>query len=107
MGEQSDFPLDGPQVTNAEVFRIYIELYLENRTDIHKETVDPAGARSGPLRPWPADRVYAFTKTTAWEDYEGIQAEIFNHLIAAANFFDLRLFQQPTGFDMANAVIRR
>ena len=106
-GEQSDFPLDGPQVTNAEVFRKYIELYLKNRPDIHKETLTLLVRDLAPSERGLPIEIYAFTKTTAWADYEGIQAEIFNHLIAAANFFDLRLFQQPTGFDMANAVIRR
>ena len=42
-----------------------------------------------------------FTKTTEWTKYEAIQAEIFDHLLASANTFDLRVFQQPTGLDFS------
>ena len=45
--------------------------------------------------------VYAFTKTTDWVEYENIQAEIFDHLLAAAPNFGLRVFQEPTGMDFA------
>ena len=48
--------------------------------------------------------LYVFAKTTEWEVYETIQAEIFDHLLAAAKSFDLRVFQQPTGLDFATFV---
>jgi len=48
--------------------------------------------------------VYAFTKTTKWNEYERIQAEVFDHLLAAAEFLDLRVFQQPAGSDFARAL---
>jgi miniconductance mechanosensitive channel len=44
-------------------------------------------------------QVYVFTKTIAWEEYEAIQGQIFNHLLAAVRVFDLRVFQEPTGLD--------
>ena len=45
--------------------------------------------------------IYCFTGTTQWADYEGIQADIFDHLIAILPEFGLRLFQEPTGLDLA------
>jgi miniconductance mechanosensitive channel len=45
--------------------------------------------------------IYVFTTTTDWVVYEGVQADIFDHLLAAASYFDLRVFQQPTGRDFA------
>jgi len=45
--------------------------------------------------------IYVFTKTTRWPEYERIQAEIFDHLLASTQFFDLRLFQEPSGSDFA------
>jgi miniconductance mechanosensitive channel len=45
--------------------------------------------------------VYAFTKTINWVEYEHIQAETFDHLLAAAPNFGLRVFQEPTGMDFA------
>ncbi len=97
-----DSPLDGPQLTNIEVFRAYITSYLKHRPDIH--SVDhPFLVRV--LAPTPNGlpvELYIFAKTTDWVAYEMIQAEIFDHLLAAAQNFDLRVFQQPTGLDFSN-----
>ncbi len=96
-----DSPLDGPQVTNTELFRVYIESYLRNCNDIHREGL-PFLVRS--LAPTPSGlplEIYVFTKTTKWEEYEAIQSEIFDHLLSAAWHFDLRLFQEPTGMDFS------
>jgi miniconductance mechanosensitive channel len=43
--------------------------------------------------------IYVFTKTVVWTEYEAIQADIFDHLVAAVPQCDLRVFQQPTGMD--------
>ena len=37
---------------------------------------------------------------TAWAEYEGIQADIFDHIFAIIEQFHLRLHQSPTGYDM-------
>ncbi len=99
--EQFDSPLDGPQITNIEVFRAYIVAYLRSRPDIHQQeqpflvrALSP-GANGLPIE------VYIYTKTADWIEYELIQADIFDHLVAAAGYFDLRIFQQPTGLDFS------
>jgi miniconductance mechanosensitive channel len=51
--------------------------------------------------------VYIFTRTTKWNEYECIQAAIIDHFLAAASFFDLRLFQEPTGADFVSALQRQ
>ncbi len=43
--------------------------------------------------------IYAFTNDTNWVAYEGIQADIFDHLFAVAGEFGLRVFQAPAGTD--------
>ena len=99
--EHYDSPLDGPQITNIEVFRAYITTFLKERQDVHHESM-PFLVRT--LSPTPTGlpiELYIFTKTTQWEQYETIQAEIFDHLLAAAGHFDLRVFQEPTGLDFA------
>ena len=99
--EASDSPLDGPQITNIEVFRSYIVAYLRNREDIFQENM-PFLVRS--LSPNPTGlpiELYVFTKTTDWIKYELIQADIFDHLVAAAQNFGLRIFQEPTGLDFS------
>ncbi|MFO7696105.1 MAG: mechanosensitive ion channel, partial [Anaerolineae bacterium] len=75
-GQDYDWPLDGPQVTNVEVFREYVVAYLMSRSDIHTEGM-PFLVRV--LEPKPTGlpmQVYVFTKTIAWEEYEAIQGQI-------------------------------
>jgi len=97
-----DSPLDGPQITNVEVFREYIRAYLQSRKDIHQEGEMGFLVRTlSPARDGLPIEVYAFTKSTKWVEYEKIQGEIFDHLIAATDSFDLRLFQEPTGLDFS------
>ncbi len=102
--EQLDSPLDGPQVTNMEIFRAYIEAYLKNHPDIHTEKMDFIVRELAPTSSGLPVEMYVFTKTTKWNEYERIQAEIVDHFLAAAAFFDLRLFQEPAGSDFAAAL---
>jgi miniconductance mechanosensitive channel len=44
--------------------------------------------------------IYVFANTTEWALYEDIQAEIFDHIFAALNQFDLKIFQYPTSYDV-------
>lgn len=97
--EDYDSPLDGPQVTNTEIFRHYIESYLHNRDDIHHNGLPFLVRNLEPTHTGLPIELYLFTKTTVWEEYEAIQSEIFEHLLAAANHFDLHVFQEPTGMD--------
>lgn len=41
-----------------------------------------------------------FTSTTSWNEYEAIQADIFDHVLAVVPEFDLRIYQKPTGSDL-------
>jgi miniconductance mechanosensitive channel len=100
---KGDSPLDGPQITNLEIFRAYTEAYLRNRPDIHTERMDFLVRELPPSPSGVPVEVYVFSKTTKWSEYECIQSEIFDHLLAAASFFDLRVFQEPTGLDFSRA----
>ena len=46
--------------------------------------------------------IYCFTNTTVWAEYESIQADIFDHLLAIVPEFGLRLFQKPAGSDVVS-----
>jgi miniconductance mechanosensitive channel len=94
-------PLDGPQITNVEIFRAYIAAFLKSREDIHQEGMTFLIRSLAPGRSGLPIEVYAFTKTTNWVKYEQIQGEIFDHLLAAAPNFSLRVFQEPTGMDFS------
>ena len=99
-----DSPLDGPQVTNLEIFRAYIEAYIRNHPQIHTKKMDFIIRELAPTSAGLPVELYVFTKTIKWNEYEHIQAEIIDHLLAAAAFFDLRLFQEPPGSDFARAL---
>jgi len=105
-GIELDSPLDGRQLTNIGTFRAYIEAYLRNHKDIHQQGLEFLVRQ---LEPGPTGvpiEVYAFTRTTAWAEYERIQADIFDHLLASVGVFDLRVFQEPTGMDFSAAFRR-
>jgi len=101
---QSDSPLDGPQITNSEIFRAYIAAYLRGRDDIHQEKLTFLIRSLAPERHGLPIELYIFTKTTDWVAYENIQSEIFDHLLAIAPVFELRVFQDPTGLDFSSLV---
>lgn len=100
-GDQVDSPLDGPQVTNMSVFRAYIEAYLRDHPALHQEEMVLLVRELAPGQTGLPVEIYVFTKTVDWLEYESIQADIFDHLLAAASHFDLRVFQDPTGSDFS------
>ena len=46
--------------------------------------------------------IYVFSKDKRWANYEKIQADIFDHIFAVIPEFELKVFQEPTGADIAN-----
>ena len=44
--------------------------------------------------------LYFFTDTVNWIEYEGIQSDVFDHVLAVIPEFDLRVFQNPSGSDV-------
>ena len=95
----ADLFINGRHMTNIGTFRVYIESYLNNNPQLHKGMIQlvrqlPPGENGLPLE------IYAFTDDTNWEIYESIQSDIFDHIFSVAEQFDLRIFQNPTGFDV-------
>jgi|WetSurMetagenome_2_1015567.scaffolds.fasta_scaffold00877_6 miniconductance mechanosensitive channel len=87
------------QLTNLGIFRMYTEVWLRKHSLI--DTTQPVIVRHRPPEGngMPL-QVYAFTNKTDWVTYENVQSEIFEHLLAVLNDFDLKVFQQPTGDDL-------
>lgn len=90
------------RLTNLGTFRAYIERYLLSRPDIRKDMTLLVRHRDPTIDGLPI-QVYCFTATTNWNAYEGIQSDIFDHLLATAPRFGLRIVQRPTGEDVAAA----
>lgn len=94
---------DRRRMTNIGVFRAYVGAYLAAHPHISDKMtllvrqLDP-GPEGLPLE------IYCFATTVKWNDYEAIQADIFDHLLAILSEFDLRLFQEASGLDMQRLV---
>ncbi|MGI9204228.1 MAG: mechanosensitive ion channel family protein, partial [Woeseiaceae bacterium] len=93
-----DAEVNHRRLTNVGTFRAYAYNYLKNHPRIRKDMT----LLVRQLEPGPEGlpiQVYCFTDTTAWGEYEDIQSDIFDHLLAIVPEFDLHLFQQPAGSD--------
>ncbi len=98
LAERGQEPVNTRRITNIGTFRAYVERYLRNNPNIHQDMTFIVRQ----LQPGPEGlplEIYCFTNRTAWVDYEGIQADIFDHLLAILPEFGLRVFQQPSGSD--------
>ncbi len=88
------------RLTNIGTFRAYVESYLKNHPMVNQEMtllvrhLEP-GKEGLPIE------IYVFCKDKVWGNYEAIQADIFDHLLAILPEFGLRAFQNPTGYDFA------
>ncbi|MEL6370153.1 MAG: mechanosensitive ion channel domain-containing protein [Pseudomonadota bacterium] len=88
--------INGRRLTNIGVLRVYLEAYLRAHPDVRTDLM----LLVRQLAPRPEGlpiEVYAFANTTDWKRYEAVQADIFDHIIAAVNEFDLKLVHVPPG----------
>ncbi len=97
--EAAQHRVNARRLTNVGTFRAYVEAYLRARPDIRSDMVFLVRQ----LEPTPEGlplQVYVFVADTRWAVYEGVQADVFDHLLAIAPEFGLRVFQQPSGRDL-------
>lgn len=87
------------QVSNLELMRVYIERYLDAQPWINKNMTRMVRHLQSSDTGVPL-QVYAFTATTVWVEYERLQASLFEHIMAIAPVFDIRIFQRPSGGDL-------
>jgi miniconductance mechanosensitive channel len=91
--------VNGRRQTNIGVFRAYVNAFLRAHPMINQDMtflvrhLEPT-SKGLPLQ------VYVFSSDQAWANYEAIQADIFDHLLAAIPEFELRVFQEPGGRDV-------
>ncbi len=95
---------NGRRLTNVGTFRAYIEAYLSHHPMINKEMTFLVRQLTSTQHGLPIE-VYVFSKDKAWENYESIQADIFDHLLAVLTEFDLRIYQNPTGADFRHLAL--
>lgn len=93
-------PLNGRRLTNLGTFRAYVEAYLREHPKIHQEGLTFLVRQMAPTEKGVPIELYVFVKDIRWAYFEAIQADIFDHLIAAVPWFDLALYQAPAGRDV-------
>lgn len=88
----TSIPLNGRNLTNIGLFRSYIQTYLSQHPNINQNLT----VMCRQLAPTPHGiplEVYAFTSDKVWKNHEGISADIFDHILASASFFQLKIFE--------------
>ena len=96
-------PCNQRRLTNIGTFRAYVELYLNQHPNISKHQSLIVRQLQPTEKGLPLE-IYAFSNQIAWKDYEAIQSDIFDHLIAILPEFGLKVYQAPSGYDMQIAM---
>ncbi|MFO7674339.1 MAG: mechanosensitive ion channel [Lutibacter sp.] len=98
-GADKSVLINGRNQTNFGIFRKYLNGYLHENSAVNKELtlmvrqLEPT-AKGIPLE------IYCFISDKRWENFEAIMADIFDHVIASVPYFDLEIFEEPTGADL-------
>lgn len=93
--------ISGRRLTNVGTFRAYVVAYLRDHPKI-ANNMDFLVRQLAPSDHGLPIEIYVFSNDIKWVNYEGIQSDIFDHLLAVLPEFDLRLFQNPSGYDFEN-----
>ena len=96
-----DSIINGRALTNIGTYRAYVKAYLKNNKYIHENMTFLVRQLSPAENGLPL-QIYVFSNNTNWVEYEEIQSDIFDHLLAALEQFDLKIYQQPSGNDLIN-----
>ncbi|MFT4525797.1 MAG: miniconductance mechanosensitive channel [Granulosicoccus sp.] len=90
--------INGRKLTNIGVFREYASRYISANANTHQGLTKMVRQLAPTSEGVPIE-LYFFTKTTEWGEYEQIQSDVFDHLLASVYLFDLEVFESPTGAD--------
>lgn len=90
--------VNGRRMTNVGTFRAYVVAYLKHHPNIHKDMTFLVRQLQPTTDGLPIE-IYVFSNDQVWANYEAIQADIFDHILAVVPVFGLRVFQNPTGAD--------
>jgi miniconductance mechanosensitive channel len=91
--------VNGRRLTNLGTLRAYLVAYLRDHPNINQDMT----LMVRHLQPGPDGvplEIYAFTNTVKWLEYEAIQSDIFDHILAILPEFGIRVHQTPNGYDM-------
>lgn len=92
-------PVNGRELTNVGLYRTYIDLYLAAHPGIHKEMTRMVRQLAPDEHGLPLE-LYCFTADTRWVMFEGVMADVFDHLLAVNQYFHLEVFESPAADDL-------
>jgi len=105
LGDAAHITANRRRLTNIGTFRAYALAYLQSLQTLHQDMILMVRMMEPDAQGIPIE-IYAFTNTTAWVDYERIQGDVFDHLLAILPEMGLRLYQSPSGADVAQLGMR-
>ena len=94
------------RLTNIGTLRAYIVAYLRNHPGIRQDMTFLVRQLAPTPEGLPLE-IYVFTNDTRWAYYEGIQADIFDHVLAMVEEFGLAVYQRPSGLDFSTVAEKR
>ena len=102
-GKIINVALNSRQLTNIGTFREYVKAYLRNHAKVNHDMTFLIRQLQPKENGLPLE-IYVFSNDNKWVNYENIQADIFDHLLASVSYFDLRVFQHPSGYDFTDFI---
>lgn len=98
-GGDGRFIANARRLTNIGTLRAYIVAYLRQHPKLRQDMLLIV-RQLGPTPKGLPIEIYAFSADTNWVNYEGIQSDIFDHILAMVPQFGLHVYQEPTGRDL-------
>ena len=100
-GHDPEEVANGRRMTNVGTFRAYLRAFIQEHPKVRDDMTRivrqlPPGSDGLPIE------LYLFSAETAWADYEDLQSDLFDHVLAVLPRFGLRVFQHPSGADLAS-----
>ncbi len=99
-------PLNGRRLTNVGTFRAYVVAYLRHHPMIRQDMTFLVRQVATTTQGLPIE-IYVFSSDQEWANSEDIQADIFDHILAIAPAFDLRVYQAPSSGDIRDTLLTR
>ena len=93
------FEATGKEEVNLYIFRHYLDYYLRHHPKVNQDMIMLVRQLQPTAQGMPIE-LYFFSANTMWVKYEGLQAEVFDHVLAVVHRFGLKVFQSPTGLDL-------
>lgn len=90
----------GQPVENLKVYRHYLRKFLSTYPEIDQDQMLMVRQLQPTTEGVPVE-IYCFTNTTVWPEYERIQSDIFDHILAVTPRFGLKVFQRISSIDIA------